>query len=155
MLNSSILIQLRRTQFSACLVSSLKLSTTLEYTQRHLPLSLPHLRLWTHPPPPHPLPTAPAAVPVTLAAGAAVGGSAQKKKKAVEHSGTSCDTLCACANPPSLSPPAPHDMWARITCTTCQWVLHVDLSFKGLATVAALSTCPMAPPANLLWSWLS
>ena len=42
MSNFSIPIQLRRTQFSAHLASSLKCSTTSEYIQRHLPLPLPH-----------------------------------------------------------------------------------------------------------------
>jgi len=62
-----------------------------------------------HPLPPHPRPTASVVAPVTSAAGVTVGGSAQKKKKMVEHSGTSCDT-CACADPPSPPPPVPHDM---------------------------------------------
>ena len=44
------------------------------------------------PPPPHPHPTAPAAAPVTSAAGVTMSGSAQKKKKPVERSGTSCNT---------------------------------------------------------------
>ena len=63
----------------------------------------------THPSPLRPHPTAPVAVLVTLAAGTTAGGSAQKKKKAVERSGTSCDMTCACADPPSPPSPVPHD----------------------------------------------
>jgi len=59
--------------------------------------------LQTHPPPPRPHLTAPVAAPVTSAAGPTVDGSAWKKK-VVEHSGTSYDTTCACANPPSFLP---------------------------------------------------
>ena len=61
--------------------------------------------------PPCPHPTAPVPVLVTSAAGVTVGGSAWKKKKVVECSGTSCDT-CARADPSS---PPPH--WYHTTCT--------------------------------------
>jgi len=65
--------------------------------------------LQTHPPSPCPHPTAPAAAPVTLAAGTTAGSSAQKKKKVVEHSGTSHDMTHAHADPPLPPPPVQHD----------------------------------------------
>jgi len=55
----------------------------------------------TRHPPPHPHPTAPAAVPVTSAAGATMGDSAWKKKKVVEHPETSCNTTYAHTDLPS------------------------------------------------------
>ena len=63
----------------------------------------------THPPSPRPHPTALVAALVTLAAGTTAGSSAWKKKKAVECSGTSRDTIYACANPPFPPPPVLHD----------------------------------------------
>ena len=58
---------------------------------------------------PRPHPTAPAVAPVTSAAGVIADGSAWKKKKPVEHSGTSRDT-CARADPPFPLPLVLHDM---------------------------------------------
>jgi len=157
-------IQLRRNLFSNGTISSPKCLLTLVSIQRPLLLLLPHLRMWTHPPhpksillPSHPHPTAPVAVPVTLAAGATADGSARKKKKKmVKHSGTSCDKTCAHADSPLHLFHMTCAYWgARIMCTTHQWVLHMDLLFKGLATIATLSTHPMAPSADPLWSWSS
>ena len=59
-------------------------------------------------PPPCPHSTAPVAALVTLAAGVTAGGSARKKKKAVERSGTSRNTR-AHADPPSPPPLVLHD----------------------------------------------
>ena len=50
MSSSPIPTQSRRTQFSACMALSPRCSATLEYTQRHPLLPLPHLRMQTHSP---------------------------------------------------------------------------------------------------------
>jgi len=100
------------------------------YSKAPLPAPLSPSPLQAHPSPPHPHPTAPAAAPVTSAAGATVGGSAQKKKKAVEHSGTSCNTTCTCANSSSPS-----------TCSAWHVLIEGQKSCAWLTSECCMWTC--------------
>jgi len=128
-------------------------------------LPLPHIRMRTHPP--HSKPILPPSSSSHCPCGSTsyfgcwcyCGWQCMEEE---EGGGTSWNIMQhdMCLH---QSPPPPLHLFcmtcahwgAKIMCMTCQQVLHVDLSFKGLAVIAAISTHPMAPLANLLWLWLS
>jgi len=165
MSSSSIPTQLRRTQFSARMMSFLKCSATSEYTQRHLLLP-PHLRLQTYPLHSKPV-LSPSSLSHCLCSSTSYFGCwchCGWQHTEEEGGGTSWNIMqydtCSHQSFFLLFPPT-CSTWhtliggAKITCMTCQRVLHMNLLFKGLAAIATLSTCPMAPLANPLWLWSS